>query len=96
MKALVLTAQWDPRPGYVVSEFEKRTGKAVEGSSVWRHPRLELKEVDRPAPGPGEVLLRVRACGLCGSDVHFYETDADGYMLYPGLTKFPTVIGHEF
>jgi len=96
MKALVLEAKWEPRPGYVVSEFEKRTGKAVEGSSVWRHPRIELKEVDRPAPGPGEVLLRVRACGLCGSDVHFYETDADGYMPYPGLTKFPTVIGHEF
>ncbi len=96
MKALVLTAKWEPRPGYTVSEFEKRTGKAVEGSSVWRHPRIELKEVDRPAPGPGEVLLQVRACGLCGSDVHFYETDADGYMLYPGLTKFPTVIGHEF
>jgi threonine dehydrogenase-like Zn-dependent dehydrogenase len=28
--------------------------------------------------------------------VHFYETDDQGYMLYPGLTKFPVIIGHEF
>jgi len=28
--------------------------------------------------------------------VHFYETDKEGYMLYAGLTKFPTTIGHEF
>jgi threonine dehydrogenase-like Zn-dependent dehydrogenase len=28
--------------------------------------------------------------------MHFYETDDDDYMLYPGLTKFPTVLGHEF
>jgi threonine dehydrogenase-like Zn-dependent dehydrogenase len=28
--------------------------------------------------------------------VHFYETDSDGYIRYPGLTKFPVVIGHEF
>ncbi|MCR4391507.1 MAG: alcohol dehydrogenase catalytic domain-containing protein [Candidatus Acetothermia bacterium] len=96
MKALVLTAKWEPRPGYTVSEFEKKTGKAVEGAQVWRHPKLELKEVEQPKPGPGEVLLRVRACGVCGSDVHFYETDQDDYMLYPGLTKFPTTIGHEF
>jgi len=96
MKALVLTAKWEPRPGYVVSEFEKKTGKAIEGFNVWRHPKLELKEVEQPKPGPGEVLLRVKACGVCGSDVHFYETDADDYILYPGLTKFPAIIGHEF
>ncbi|MEA3344975.1 MAG: scyllo-inosose 3-dehydrogenase [Chloroflexota bacterium] len=96
MKALVLEADRDPRPEYILSEFERRTGKAVAGSSVWRHPKPQLGEVDQPAPGPREVLIRVKACGICGSDIHFYETDADGYMLYPGLTKFPTIIGHEF
>jgi hypothetical protein len=96
MKALIVSAKWEPRPDYVVSEFEKKTGKAVEGSRVWRHPCLELQDVPQPKPGPGEVLLRVRACGICGSDVHFCETDGDDYMLYPGLTKFPMVIGHEF
>jgi len=96
MKGLVLSAKWEPREGYELSEFERRTGKAITGSSVWRHPKLEVKEVDKPAPKPDEVVIKVKACGICGSDIHFYETDADGYILYPGLTKFPTIIGHEF
>jgi threonine dehydrogenase-like Zn-dependent dehydrogenase len=96
MKALVLEAQWDPKPGYVVSEFEKRTGKAVNGNSIWRHPNLEIKQIDTPEIGPDEVLIKIMACGICGSDMHFYETDSDGYILYPGLTKFPTALGHEF
>ena len=96
MKALVLTADWAPRPTYQVSDWERKTGKAIEGFNLWRHPKLELKEVPDPKPGPGQVLLRVKACGVCGSDVHFYETDQDDYILYPGLTKFPAIIGHEF
>ncbi len=96
MKALVLSAKWDPRPGYVVSDFEKSTGKAVTGSSIWRYPKLEVKDVPMPKVRPDEVLLKVKACGVCGSDIHFYETDKDGYILYPGLTKFPTTTGHEF
>lgn len=96
MRALVLRADWDPRPEYELSQWEKRTGKAVTGSSVWRNPRLQVEEVPTPVLEPEEVLVRVSACGVCGSDVHFYETDADGYMLYPGLTRFPSVIGHEF
>lgn len=96
MKALVLDAQWDPRPDYPVSEWEKQTGKAITGSSVWRHPKLEVRSVPDPKPGPDDVLLRVKACGVCGSDIHFYEHDKDDYILYPGLTKFPTTTGHEF
>jgi L-iditol 2-dehydrogenase len=45
-----------------------------------------------PAPGPGEVLIKVGAVGICGSDLHMY---ADGRI---GDTVFasPLVIGHEF
>lgn len=96
MQALVLDAQWDPRPDYAVSEWEKKTGKAITGSSIWRHPKLQVRSVPDPKPGPDDVLLRVKACGVCGSDIHFYEHDADDYILYPGLTKFPTTTGHEF
>jgi len=96
MKALVLSAEWVPKPGYVVTEFEKNTGKAITGNSIWRNPKLELKEIPDPKPGPKDVIIKVKACGICGSDIHFYETDKDGYILYPGLTKFPVVIGHEF
>jgi threonine dehydrogenase-like Zn-dependent dehydrogenase len=96
MRALVLDAKWEPRAEYVVSAWEQRTGKAITGSSVWRHPKLEVREVPDPRPGPEEVLLRIKACGVCGSDIHFYEHDQDDYILYPGLTKFPTITGHEF
>lgn len=96
MKALVLDAKWEPRPDYQVSEWEKRTGKAITGSSVWRHPNLEVRTVPDPKPGPDDVLLKIKACGVCGSDIHFYEKDKDDYILYPGLTKFPTTTGHEF
>ncbi len=96
MKGLVLDAVWEPKPDYVVSEWEKETGKAVTGNSIWRHPKLEVREWPDPKPGPQEVVLEVQACGVCGSDMHFYETDEDDYILYPGLTKFPTILGHEF
>jgi hypothetical protein len=96
MKGLVLDAKWDPRPGYAVSDWEKQTGKAITGSSIWRYPKLEVREWPDPKPGPHDVVLEVKACGVCGSDMHFYETDEDGYILYPGLTKFPTILGHEF
>ncbi len=96
MKGLVLSAEWAPRPTYTVSEWEKKTGKVITGNAVWRNPKLELGDVPIPQIAPDQVLIRVKACGVCGSDLHFYETDADGYILYPGLTKFPAILGHEF
>ena len=97
MLALVLYADFAPRPGYRLTEAELRTHKVREGNKVWKNPRLRLEE--RPVPQvkrPDEVLIRVRAVGICGSDLHFVETDEDGYMIYPGLTRLPVIIGHEF
>lgn len=96
MKGLWLDARFEPRAGYTVSDWEKQTGKVITGSAVWRTPQLAVRDADTPTPGPTQVVIQVRACGVCGSDVHFYETDADGYILYPGLTRFPTILGHEF
>ena len=96
MKALMLSAEKHPKPDYTLSEFERRTGKIVEGSNVWRYPKQEIKDVADPNPGPTDVLIKVKAVGVCGSDIHFYETYEDGYILYPGLTRFPVIIGHEF
>jgi alcohol dehydrogenase, propanol-preferring len=49
-----------------------------------------LRLVDRPEPrpGPGQVLLRVRACGVCRTDLHV----VDGELAHPG---HPVVPGHE-
>lgn len=49
---------------------------------------IELREVEAPTPGPGEVLLRIRRIGVCGSDVHVYH----GKHPY---TSYPVVQGHE-
>jgi threonine dehydrogenase-like Zn-dependent dehydrogenase len=96
MKGLMLQAKWDPRPDYALSDWEKKTGKAITGSSVWRYPELKVQEVEKPAIKPDEVLIQIKACGICGSDIHFYETGDQDYILYPGLTKFPSILGHEF
>ncbi len=50
--------------------------------------RLVVEEVERPRPGPDEVLVRVRACGICGSDVH----GMDGST---GRRIPPLIMGHE-
>ncbi len=96
MKGLVLDAKWDPKKDYQPSEWEKQTRKAITGNSVWREPKLAVQERPKPQIKPDEVLVEIKACGVCGSDMHFYETDSEAYILYPGLTRFPGILGHEF
>jgi propanol-preferring alcohol dehydrogenase len=50
--------------------------------------RLRPAELERPEPGPGQVLLRVRACGVCRTDLHV----VDGELPRP---KLPLVPGHQ-
>lgn len=47
--------------------------------------RLTLADLPRPVPGPGELLVRVTACGLCGSDLTTWYQDP----------RAPMVLGHE-
>jgi alcohol dehydrogenase, propanol-preferring len=49
---------------------------------------LRAAEVERPEPAPGQVLLRVRACGVCRTDLHV----VDGELTRP---KLPLVLGHQ-
>lgn len=49
---------------------------------------LRYEEVATPKPGPGEALIRVAACGICGSDIPRVFTK--------GTYHFPTIPGHEF
>ncbi len=51
------------------------------------HP-LVLEEVPKPEPGPGQVLLRVRACGVCHTDLHTVE----GEIRPP---RYPITPGHQ-
>lgn len=54
--------------------------------SQYRH--LELTDLATPAPGRGEILVHVAACGICGSDVHGYDGST-------GRRIPPLVMGHE-
>ncbi len=49
---------------------------------------IKIEEIPYPVPGPGEVVVRLAACGICGSDVHFLEG-----MPVPG--GLPITLGHE-
>jgi L-iditol 2-dehydrogenase len=50
--------------------------------------KLECEEVKTPSPGKGEVLLKIKASGICGSDI--------GRVFIKGTYSFPTIPGHEF
>ncbi len=96
MEGLSLQATWQPKKDYRPTELELMTKKAITSSSVWRYPEIALRDLPDPKIGPKDVLLKVKACGICGSEGHFYEKDDEGYVLYPGLARFPSVLGHEF
>src|SRR3954465_5441784 len=49
---------------------------------------LSLREVATPVPGDGQVLLRVRACGVCRTDLHILDGELD-------RPKLPLVPGHQ-
>jgi threonine 3-dehydrogenase len=55
-------------------------------------PGLRLVEMPAPKPGPGEVLIRVKRVGLCGTDLHIYHWN----HWAEGRIKPPLIIGHEF
>jgi 2-desacetyl-2-hydroxyethyl bacteriochlorophyllide A dehydrogenase len=53
--------------------------------------QVRLTEVALPTPGPGEVLIRSRAVGICGSDVELYQG-----IRPEGFYRYPLVPGHEW
>lgn len=78
MRALVVSAEWKPKESYRLTEEERIKRKAFMGSQVWRNPHFEVKEVSTPNLDDDEVLIRVKACGICGSDTHLYEFWKEG------------------
>ncbi|HEY5788368.1 MAG TPA: alcohol dehydrogenase catalytic domain-containing protein, partial [Microlunatus sp.] len=61
-------------------------------SAVLHAPhQLAIEDLPVPEPAAGEVLVRVVAVGICGSDVHYYEHGRIG----PYVVDAPMVIGHE-
>jgi threonine dehydrogenase-like Zn-dependent dehydrogenase len=57
-------------------------------AAVNRGPRnIVVEEVPVPVPGPNEVLIKMKYCGICGSDLHFYESPH---------TPLGSIMGHEW
>ena len=52
---------------------------------------LRVESAETPAPGPGEVLLRLGAGGICGSDLHYYFEGRNGSF----VVREPLIPGHE-
>ena len=96
MKALVLSADWKPKPGSTVTP-EQEEARLAQGNLVWHNPTMAVGE--RPDPvisHEHEVLIRNRACGVCGSDIHMFRPDGDGYLDLPAKARAPIAIGHEY
>ena len=64
----------------------------MEALVVLEPNKLEIQEVPVPVPGPNDVLARVRAVSICGTDAHLIRGD------YPGFwpPAFPFIPGHEW
>src|SRR4051812_16940199 len=58
--------------------------------------KVELRDFPDPTPGPGEVILEIKASGMCGSDLKFYRADAGApSSLGLGGKGGPVIAGHE-
>ena len=67
---------------------EERTGTTTMKHAVWTANGLAVEDVEPPALAEGFVRLRVEACGICGSDLHFWTGQQQ--------PELATVPGHEF
>ena len=80
-------------------------------AAVMRDWQLRVDELPDPTPGPGQVLTKVLACGICGSDLHLLQHGAESRRLMDELSAerppdpmqpkmfephLDTVMGHEF
>ena len=70
-------------------------------AAVWHQQGdIRMEEMTAPSPGPGQVKVRIKTCGICGSDLHEFR---DGPFIIPtrphpltGREGGPVILGHEF
>ncbi len=96
MKAARLFLDWAPREGYQPGPREVKGSRAQEGNKFWRNPQVQIVQEPVPEMGPTDVLIKVKACAICGSDVLMADSDDAGYTRYGYLMSNGVTIGHEF
>lgn len=65
--------------------------RTMTASVLIEPKKVELRQVPVPELGPNQVLVKVEAVGVCGSDTHFYESGNVGDIVVDG----PVILGHE-
>src|SRR6202011_893940 len=72
-------------------------------AAVMRSRKLVVADVPLPEPGPGEVLVKTLACGICGSDLHalkpaerFVQASRRAGSVFTMDRARDVVMGHEF
>ncbi|WP_330347225.1 zinc-dependent alcohol dehydrogenase [Streptomyces sp. NBC_00582] len=68
------------------------TMKSVQTGGV---DKIEVVDVERPVPGPKDALVRIRACGICGTDVTFLHMGGMPARAHLGGELVPVALGHE-
>ncbi|GAG50544.1 unnamed protein product, partial [marine sediment metagenome] len=53
---------------------------------------MELIDMAEPEPGPGELKLRIRYCGICGTDLYQFESSLATAL----INRQSPIMGHEF
>ena len=65
--------------------------RRMKAAYLERAGAISIRDIERPRPGPGEVLVKVESIGVCASDVHYYEHGRIG----PFVVEEPLILGHE-
>ena len=68
------------------------TMKSVRTAAVGK---VEVVDVERPEPGPKDLHVRIRACGICGTDVTFLHMGGIPARAHLGGELVPVPLGHE-
>ncbi|WP_033320490.1 zinc-dependent alcohol dehydrogenase [Streptomyces yerevanensis] len=68
------------------------TMKSVQTGGVGK---IDVMDVERPVPGPKDVLVKVRACGICGTDITFLHMGGMPARAHAGGELIPVALGHE-
>lgn len=63
----------------------------MKSAVFYEKHKLVIENIEKPTPCENEVLIKVMACGICGTDVHIFEGDEGA-----AATPAGTVLGHEF
>lgn len=63
----------------------------MKAAVFYEKHEIRVEEYLKRAPGPNEVTVRIKACGVCGTDVHIYEGSDGAAKVTP-----PVILGHEF